>query len=111
MRILIKLNQAILAALLVLMFAGICQAGTCKARYGDGNLTFKLATGSPGELGLLKELAREFNAKPSATMCWVKAGSGKSLKLLNAKSVDMVMVHAPAAEKKPLRTDGPSNGP
>jgi len=33
-------------------------------------------------------------------MCWRKAGSGKSLKFLKNKDVDIVMVHAPAAEKK-----------
>jgi tungstate transport system substrate-binding protein len=62
-----------------------------------------LATGSPGELGLLKELAGHFNQKNDTTMCWVKAGSGKSLKLLKEKSVDIIMVHAPAAEKKSNR--------
>lgn len=35
-------------------------------------------------------------------MCWKKAGSGKSLKLLQEKKVDLVLVHAPAAEKKAL---------
>ena len=38
-------------------------------------------------------------------MCWVKAGSGKSLKLLRQKQVDAIMVHAPAAEKKAV-TEG-----
>ena len=33
-------------------------------------------------------------------MTWFKAGSGKSLQLLKDKKVDMIMVHAPAAEKK-----------
>ena len=33
-------------------------------------------------------------------MCWIKAGSGVSLKLLKEKKADMIMVHAPAAEKK-----------
>ena len=33
-------------------------------------------------------------------MCWKKAGSGKSLKLLKAGKADIIMVHAPAAEKK-----------
>lgn len=63
---------------------------------------FTLATGSPGELGLLEALAKEFNATQGTTMCWVKAGSGKSLKLLETKQVDIVMVHAPAAEKKAM---------
>lgn len=80
---------------------GFCEAAdTCKARYGNGPNEFTLATGSPGELGLLKVLAEAFNAKNPTSLCWVKAGSGKSLKLLKEKKVDMVMVHAPAAEKK-----------
>ncbi|MCP4024187.1 MAG: solute-binding protein [Desulfobacteraceae bacterium] len=98
-----KITLGCLSILLVLLISGICQAGSCKATYGNGNLTFKLATGSPGELGLLKELAQAFNNTNSTTMCWVKAGSGKSLKLLKSKEVDIVMVHAPAAEKKALQ--------
>ena len=31
------------------------------ATYGSGEKAFRLATGSPGELGLLKVLAEEFN--------------------------------------------------
>ena len=48
----------------------------------------------------MKVLAEKFNAKNGTSICWKKAGSGKSLKLLKAKEVDLVMVHAPAAEKK-----------
>jgi len=75
----------------------------CKAVFGKGAHTFSLATGSPGELGLLEELAKAFNKKQGTSMCWKKAGSGKSLKLLKAKKVDIVMVHAPAAEKKAVQ--------
>ncbi len=75
----------------------------CKASYGQNAQPFKLATGSPGELGLLKELALVYNGKYGTAMCWVKAGSGKSLKLLKAKKVDAVMVHAPAAEKAAIK--------
>mgnify|MGYP000082530589 CR=1 FL=1 len=71
-----------------------------KASYGNGPNHFTLATGSPGELGLLKQLAAAFEKQNQTTMDWVKAGSGKSLALLKAKDVDVVMVHAPAAEKK-----------
>ncbi|MEW5773522.1 MAG: substrate-binding domain-containing protein [Thermodesulfobacteriota bacterium] len=74
-------------------------AADCAAAYGNGAKAFSLATGSPGELGLLEELAKAFNAKNGSSMCWVKAGSGQSLKLLKDKQVDMIMVHAPAAEK------------
>jgi tungstate transport system substrate-binding protein len=98
-----KRHLTLFLIFLILSLCGICQAGTCKTTYGNGNLIFKLATGSPGELGLLEELASEFNEKHNTTMCWVKAGSGKSLKLLNGKAVDIVMVHAPAAEKKAVQ--------
>jgi tungstate transport system substrate-binding protein len=70
--------------------------------YGQGPEVFTLATGSPGELGLLKALgdafAKEQGGKTS--LHWIKAGSGASLQLLKDKKVDMIMVHAPAAEKK-----------
>lgn len=98
-----RFKLGLFSGLLILLMVGICQAGDCKAIYGNENLTFKLATGSPGELGLLKELAQAFNDEHKTGMCWVKAGSGKSLKLLQNKEVDIVMVHAPAAEKKAIQ--------
>jgi len=70
--------------------------------YGSGKNRFSLATGSPGELGLLKVLAEEFGKEADATMVWVKAGTGKSLSLLKDKKVDMAMVHAPAQVAKAL---------
>lgn len=71
----------------------------CKAVYGQGAAILRLATGSPGELGLVEVLAKAFNETHDAQLCWKKAGSGASLKLLKEKKVDFVMVHAPAAEK------------
>ncbi len=76
--------------------------GGCEETYGKGGNRFSLATGSPGELGLVKALAEEFNAANNATLCWKKAGSGESLKALKDKTVDMIMVHAPEAEKKAM---------
>ena len=74
----------------------------CNGVYGDGPHKFSLATGSPGELGILKVLGETFGKENNATLCWIKAGSGDSLNLLKEKKVDMIMVHAPAAEKKAL---------
>jgi tungstate transport system substrate-binding protein len=88
---------------LVLISVTFAYAGECKLTFGDGNPTIRLATGSPGELGLLEELANTFNETHKTSICWIKAGSGQSLKLLNQKAVDMVMVHAPAAEKKAVQ--------
>jgi tungstate transport system substrate-binding protein len=68
--------------------------------YGDGSNKFSVATGSPGELDLLEALAKAFNTKMNTTLLWKKAGSGESLKALKEKAADMIMVHAPAAEKK-----------
>ncbi|NNK02753.1 MAG: solute-binding protein [Desulfatitalea sp.] len=72
----------------------------CTATYGAGSTSIRLATGSPGELGLVEVLANAFNNTHDTRLCWKKAGSGASLKLLKEKEVDFVMVHAPAAEKQ-----------
>jgi tungstate transport system substrate-binding protein len=90
---------SIISLLLVSVSVGYSQL-VCTEAYGTGPNKFSLATGSPGELGLLKVLAEEFAKKNNTTLCWVKAGSGESMKYLKEKQVDMIMVHAPAAEKK-----------
>jgi len=96
-------KNLLVSFLLILVMTSLSFAqGNCKATYGDNGEVFTLATGSPGELGLLKELSTAFNEKHNTIMCWVKAGSGKSLKLLKEKKVDIIMVHAPAAEKKAI---------
>jgi tungstate transport system substrate-binding protein len=98
-----RVKWGLVSVLLVLISVTFAYAGECKLTFGDGNPTIRLATGSPGELGLLEELANTFNETHKTSICWIKAGSGQSLKLLNQKAVDMVMVHAPAAEKKAVQ--------
>jgi tungstate transport system substrate-binding protein len=44
-------------------------------------------------------LASAFLAQEAVQVAWYKAGSGQALDLLKAGQVDMVMVHAPAAER------------
>ncbi len=85
--------------------AGLCASAQAADAtvYGGGRNAFSLATGSPGELGLLKVLAEEFGQAADARMLWTKAGTGKSLSLLQEKKVDMVMVHAPAQVDKAVR--------
>ena len=72
------------------------------AIYGQGNKSFMLATGSPGELGLLQALGEAFDKKEGARLIWIKAGSGASLNLLKTQQVDMIMVHAPDAVNKAI---------
>jgi tungstate transport system substrate-binding protein len=101
-------NQIVLAMVLtalVLLPSLAFAAEQPAAVYGAGARQFSLATGSPGELGLLKVLAEAFGKQHNARLVWYKAGSGASLGLLKAKKVDMIMVHAPAAEKQAV-TEG-----
>lgn len=83
-------------------FMGVAVAGMAAEieTYGNGERAFALATGSPGELGLLKALGEAFAVREQASLNWVKAGTGQSLKLLRDKQVDMVMVHAPGGEER-----------
>lgn len=90
----------LLAALLTLSAVSAMAGPKVDASYGKGPKTFTLATGSPGELGLLAVLGEAYCAKAGCRLDWVKAGSGQSLDMLKAGEVDMIMVHAPAAEKK-----------
>lgn len=94
------IQTAALAIAMLFVGASAASAATCEAEYGNGSSKFSLATGSPGELGLIEALANAFNQKNDAALCWQKAGSGESLTLLKQKDVDLTMVHAPAAEKK-----------
>jgi len=97
-----KVTRAVLTGMCLFWISlslGYAQTA-CTESYGKGSNQFSLATGSPGELGLLKALGEAFGKKNSATLCWVKAGTGESMQLLKDKKVDMIMVHAPAAEKK-----------
>ena len=73
-----------------------------EATYGQGAKSFKLATGSPGELGLLQQLGEAFDKKEGARLVWIKAGSGASLNLLKTQQVDMIMVHAPDGVNKAI---------
>jgi tungstate transport system substrate-binding protein len=99
-----KAFLGILAVVACLLWGAAVSAGDQPAAvYGSGAQQFSLATGSPGELGLLKVLAEAFGKQNNAKMAWYKAGSGKSMQLLKDKKVDMIMVHAPAAEKQAVQ--------
>lgn len=98
-----KKLTCLLIVLMTLALAATVAAGDWNAVYGDGPNQLRLATGSPGELGLVEQLAAVFVNDRQASLCWKKAGSGASLKLLKEKKVDVVMVHAPAAEKDAVK--------
>lgn len=87
---------------LFLLTLGSLIANECTEVYGQGTTKLSLATGSPGELGLLRVIAERFAHDNDAQICWIKAGSGKTLSLLKEKKIDIAMVHAPRAEKKAI---------
>jgi tungstate transport system substrate-binding protein len=93
----------VVAALMFCVGTMASASDQCTELYGDSPKKFSLATGSPGELGLLKVLADAFNKANRISLCWKKAGSGEALKMLKDKKVDMIMVHAPAAEKQAVK--------
>lgn len=102
MRILSKLKQqTFLAITTVTLINALAQpASQPSAVWGNGQNKFSLATGSPGELGLLEVLATDFAKTHDATVTWYKAGSGQAMRLLEERKVDMVLAHAPPAERK-----------
>jgi tungstate transport system substrate-binding protein len=57
-------------------------------------------TTSTDNTGLLEYLAPEFTKDTGIALKWVATGTGKALKLGENCDVDLLMVHAPAAEKK-----------
>ena len=89
-------------ALALLLAAGPSLAADdkCRPLCSGGGTALAIATGSPGELGLLGELAGAFCERRPAALCWRKAGSGASLRLLKQGTVDLALVHAPEAEKQ-----------
>ena len=97
------LEIAVVLALSLTLGAVSTFCAECDETYGKGPETFSVATGSPGELGLLKVLAEAFSKKSDATLCWKKAGTGEAMALLKEKKVDMIMVHAPAQEKAAIQ--------
>ena len=100
------MKKCTFCCLILLALSAIVHAGdraTPTENYGQGENAFSLATGSPGALGLLKVLGESFAAKHNAKLTWFKAGSGESLEMLKSKQVDMIMVHAPAQEKKAIQ--------
>ena len=100
-----KLLVLVLALMVLAPLTASAAQAPFNGVYGNGPDKFTLATGSPGELGLVKVLAEGFDKamQGKISLQWLKAGSGKSLQLLKDKQVDMIMLHTPAAEKKAVQ--------
>ena len=99
---------AVVAITLVLLAMPAVAQEKVGGVFGQGPEVFTLATGSPGELGLLKALGEAFCQEQGSqtSLKWIKAGSGESLQLLKDKKVDLIMVHAPPTAEKQAVQDG-----
>jgi tungstate transport system substrate-binding protein len=86
---------AILPSLLLVIFCAAAQAGFDRAK------TIRLATTTSTEnSGLLADLLPRFTSATGYEVHVIAVGTGKALRMGRDGDVDVVLVHAPAAEKK-----------
>ena len=81
--------------LLLVSLVAIAPAGAAK-------ILMMATTTSTDNTGLLDYLAPEFTKATGIALKWTAVGTGKALKLGQNCDVDLLMVHAPGAEKKYL---------
>ncbi len=70
------------------------------AAWAAGDVLRMATTTSTANTGLLDYLAPKFKKDTGVELQWIAVGTGKALKLGQNCDVDILMVHAPAAEKK-----------
>jgi tungstate transport system substrate-binding protein len=85
------------SALAVLWFAGLALAAPLGAQE---KVLLMATTTSTEDTGLLSVLGEQFKNETGIDLRWTATGTGKALKLGEDCNVDVVMVHAPPAEKK-----------
>ena len=66
----------------------------------DDKVLTMATTTSTDNTGLLDELAPQFQKATGIELRWTATGTGKALKLGENCDVDILMVHAPAAEQR-----------
>jgi len=86
-----------------LLILTICLAVVCFLAGGSSaaeKLLMMATTTSTDDTGLLNYLMPKFKEATGIEVKWTATGTGKALKLGENCDVDILMVHAPAAEKK-----------
>ena len=81
----------------LLLLASLIPAGFAVAQE---KILLMATTTSTEDTGLLNVLAPEFKKASGIDLRWTATGTGKALKLGESCDVDVLMVHAPDAEKK-----------
>lgn len=97
-----RVSQSILALLLGLLLPlQALAAGPATAPGAKGaNVLMMATTTSTNDTGLLDYLAPLFQKDTGIELRWTSTGTGKALELGKSCDVDVLLVHAPAAEKK-----------
>jgi len=72
----------------------------CAAALAQGQVLMLATTTSTEDTGLLPVLAEAFKKKSGIELRWVAVGTGKALEIGKNCDADVLMVHAPEAEKK-----------
>jgi tungstate transport system substrate-binding protein len=86
-----KIFLSLLSVVFLIMTATYAQAGT--------KSLMMATTTSTDNTGLLEYLIPHFERETGITLKWTATGTGKALKLGQNCDVDVLLVHAPAAEK------------
>lgn len=90
-------DRKILVKMIAMIFIAMFAAGAVAA---DDKTLMMATTTSTDNTGLLDYLAPHFTKSTGIELKWVAVGTGKALKLGQNCDVDVLLVHAPAAEKK-----------
>lgn len=85
---------------LVFAAALVLLAGFSTAALAQGQVLMMATTTSTEDTGLLPVLAEAFKKKSGIELRWVAVGTGKALEIGKNCDADVLMVHAPSAEKK-----------
>jgi tungstate transport system substrate-binding protein len=93
------LVQALVAVMIFMFVLGVSSPGQA----ADKKILMATTT-STDNTGLLDYLAPKFTAATGIELQWVATGTGKALKLGENCDADVLLVHAPAAEKKYVQT-------
>jgi len=92
-----KINRGVFVGAIIVICMGLALAAPAGAQE---KVLLMATTTSTEDTGLLNVLAPEFKKATGIDLRWTATGTGKALKLGEDCNVDVLMVHAPGAEKK-----------
>src|SRR6218665_1656672 len=85
------MRKLLLVLALVMSLTGVA--------YAEAPVLMMATTTSTDNTGLLDDLAPQFTKDTGIELRWTAVGTGKALKMGENCDVDILLVHAPAAEK------------